>query len=479
MKRGLILATVLALGGCSLAPRYAAPEPPVPASWPVGDAYLKQQEAALPAFSYTDVFKDPRLLRLIDQALANNRDMRVAAANLAAARARVAVTRSAQFPEVGVDASAMYRSTNSGSAGSGHESYAVEAGISSFELDLFGRLANATKAQRDRALSTEAAARTVRLGLIADLASAWANYAADKELLAIAERTAENATKSVDLARLRLNGGIAPGTDVSQAEQVLATARGDVATQKTALAQDENILRLLVGASFDAALLPDGLDEIAASIMTLPAGMDSTVLLRRPDVIEAEYLLRAANADIGVARAELFPRISLSGLVDFASGQLSALFKDDAFRASGSANAGYALFAGGGPSANVRVTKAQRDAALASYEKAIQTAFREVADALADQGTLTDRLEAARVNSAASANTARLADARYRYGVDNFLSNLIAQRSDYSAQRAEIGVLRAAIENRITLYRVLGGDTGHELEGNQAPDPTGLSDPSS
>ena len=483
LRPAFVSALALALCGCSLAPRLADTAPPVPASWPVGDAYLAQSEAGLPVITFTEIFHDRRLQQLVGQALTNNRDLRVAAANLAAARAQVRVTRSAQFPQVGVSASGTYsgygagrsRVGNGTGSGTGTGSdvdtdigsvrsssdgiyYSLQGGVASFELDLFGRLANATRAQRDRALSTEAAARTVRLGLVADLADAWATYAGDSGLLKIARATAENARRSVRLTRARLDGGIAPRTDVRQAEQVLATAQGDVASQTAALAQDENLIRLLVGAEFDHALLPESMDEVIASIKTLPAGASSQILLRRPDVVEAEYLLFAANADISVARAELFPSISLTGLLGFASDALSSLFTSDAFSYSLGADAAVPIFDGGGRAANVDITKAQRDAALATYEKAIQTAFREVADALADQGTLGERLRAATANRAATQDTARLVEARYRGGVDSYLANLDAQRSLYDARITEALVTLELIRNRITLYRVLGGD---------------------
>jgi len=204
--------------------------------------------------------------------------------------------------------------------------------------------------------------------------------------------------------------------------------------------------------------LPGRLDEVASSIAALPAGTSSEVLLRRPDVIEAEYQLRAANAEIGVARAELFPRISLTGLLGFASEALGSLFDAGAFHTTIGADASYAIFSGGGARANVAVSQAQRDAALAAYEKAIQTAFREVADALARQGTIADELRAAAMNTTAATDTARLTEARYRGGVASSLDNLDAQRSAYSARRSEVATQLVAVQNRVTLYRALGGD---------------------
>lgn len=495
--RLLGLVSALALTACSLAPKTVAPTPPVPQGWPAGDAYLVQSEATLPVVSYTQIFRDSRLQQLVARALENNRDVRIAAANLAAARAQVRVIRADQFPAIGVTGSARYSDRGSGNrgittgtgngAGTGTGvgpnpgtgtgvnpgngggtvvttganrgwNYSLQGGIANFELDFFGKYANATESQRNTALATEAAARTVRLGLIADLAQAWATYGSDRELLLVAEKTAQAAQRSVELTGLRLRGGVAPRTDLRQAEQVLETARGDLAQQRTALAQDANVMRLLVGAEFEDALLPANLTEVLASLETLPAGTSSQVLLRRPDVVQAEYELRAANADIGVARAQLFPSITLTGLLGFASTTLSSLFDGGAFNWSAGGDASYTLFNAGGRRAAVAVTQAQRDAAVASYERAIQIAFREVADALADQGTLDEQLRAAKANTSAAADTARLTEARYRFGVDSFLSSLDAQRSLYTAQRTEIGTRLALAANRITLYRVLGGD---------------------
>ncbi len=459
--RSLLMASTLALAGCSLAPKTVLTAPPVPQSWPAGDAYLLQSEAALPILSYKSVFTDPRLQSLTDRALANNRDLRVAYANVAAARAQVRVTRSGQFPELGISAGAGYSDNGSGGTGSGGGSgdFSLRGGITAFELDLFGKLANATEADRNRALGTEAASRTVRLALIASLADAWATYGADRDLLKIAEDTAANARESVRLTKARLDGGVAPRTDLRQAEQILATAEDSIAQQRTALAQDENLIRLLVGGDVDRTLLPASLVEVTPAIVSLPAGVSSEILLRRPDVIEAEYGLRPANADIGVARAQLFPSISLTGLLGFASNALGSLFDSGSFNWSAGGDATATIFDAGGRRAGVAVSEAQRDAALAGYEGAIQTAFREVADALAVQGTISERVRAATANTEAAADTATLADARYKGGVDSFLSSLDAQRSLYSARRSEVGTQLLLAQTRIALFRTLGGDS--------------------
>jgi multidrug efflux system outer membrane protein len=465
--RAFLLAGTLALAGCSLAPKTVLPTPPVPQSWPVGDAYLLQSEAALPILSYQSVFTDPRLQTLTEQALTNNRDLRVAYANVAAARAQARVTRAGQFPEIGISGGAGYSdgSSSSGSrsstgGGGGRGDFSLRGGVTAFELDLFGKLANATEADRNRALATEAASRTVRLALIANLAEAWATYGADRDLLKIAEDTAANARESVRLTKARLDGGVAPRTDLRQAEQILATAEDAIAQQRTALAQDENLIRLLVGGDVDRALLPTGLADVTPAIASLPAGVNSQILLRRPDVIEAEYGLRAANADIGVARAQLFPSISLTGLLGFASNALSSLFDSGSFNWSAGGDVTAPIFDAGGRRAGVAVSEAQRDAALAGYEGAIQTAFREVADALAVQGTIAERARAAAANTAAAADTATLTDARYKGGIDNFLASLDAQRSLYAARRSEIATQLLLVQTRIALFRALGGDSG-------------------
>jgi multidrug efflux system outer membrane protein len=470
MIRKLTAVTLMAsLTACSLAPTYVRPTAPVPQSWPVGDAYLRSSEAALPTVRYQDIFRDPRLQALITQALANNRDLRVAAANIAAARGQFRIQRAELLPQVDANAGATFR----GGQGSTGAKSSVDAaiGINAFEVDLFGRI----RSESDRALNsyfaTEAAARATRLTLIGDIADGWLTYASDKSLLKIAQDTAASAQKSVDLTQKRLNGGIAPRTDLRQAELTLDTAKADVAQQTTLLAQDVNALQLLVGAPIDQANLPSSIDEASATLAELPAGLDSSILLRRPDVVEAEYQLRAANAEIGAARAALSPKISLTGLVGFVSNALGALFAGGAFNWQAGGAATYPIFRAGAGKANVEVTKAQRDAAVATYEKTIQTAFREVADALARRGTITDQLSATRNLRDAAADNYKLSDMRYRGGIDSYLQSLDAQRSLYSAQRTLISTELTRASNLVTLYRALGGDSLVEAtkDGPKAP----------
>lgn len=515
-----LLLSATGLSACSMAPKYERPATPVPPSWPVGDAYLRQSEAALPTVRYTDIFRDGRLQRLIEQALVNNRDLRVAAANIAATRAQYRIQRASLLPNVSANGRYSYTDRGSGGAasnaiggggtgtgtggtgtgtgtggvgnggvgnggidnggaggivtgtnGSG-SAWSVNLGVNAFELDLFGRIRSLTGAALDRYFATEAAARATRLTLVGDIADAWLTYGADQSLLTIARDTAANAQRSVTLTRARLEGGISPRTDLRQAEQVLATAQADLAQQTTAVAQDVNALQLLVGAPIDATLLPTSIDEASPTIATLPAGLDSGILLRRPDVVQAEYELRAANAQIGAARAALFPRISLTGLVGFASTALSSLFSGGSFNYSVAPAVSYPIFQAGAGIANVRYSEAQRDALLATYEKAIQSAFQETADALARQGTIADQLGANRRFLTAAADTYRLTEASYRGGITPFLNTLDAQRSLYSAQRTLIATQLVAANNRVTLYRVLGGDSLLDATAN-GPVPAG------
>jgi len=464
------LAASVSLTACSLAPTYVRPEAPVPPSWPVGDAYLRTSEAALPTVRYQDIFRDPRLQSIISQALTNNRDLRIAAANIAVARGQYRIQRAELLPEIDASAGVTERrgtgttgtgttGTTGSSGGGARASFDTSVGINAFEIDLFGRIRSLTTAAQNRYFATEAAARATRLTLIGDIADAWLTYASDKSLLKIAQDTAASASKSVDLTKKRLDGGIAPRTDLRQAQLVLDTARADLAEQTTALAQDVNALQLLVGAPVDQSLLPNSIEEASATVAELPAGLDSRVLLRRPDVVESEYSLRAANADIGAARAVLFPRITLTGLIGFASSALSTLFTGGAFNWQAGGAASYPIFRAGAGRANVDVSKAQRDLALATYEKTIQTAFSEVADALARRGTITDQLNATRDQRAAAADNYQLSDARYRGGIDSFLQSLDAQRSLYSAERTLVTTQLTRASNLVTLYRALGGDS--------------------
>jgi multidrug efflux system outer membrane protein len=330
--------------------------------------------------------------------------------------------------------------------------------VPSFELDLFGRVRSLTHVQLQRYFATEAGARATRLTLVSNIASAWLNHAADSSLLRIAQDSAASAQKSVDLTRLRLEGGIAPRTDLRQAEQTLSVAQADLAQQRTAVAQDVNALQLLIGAPIDPKQLSGSIDDAFGKIAAVPAGLDSYVLLRRPDVLQAEYQLRAANAQIGAARAALFPKVTLTGLLGFISSSLAKLFTGGAFGWSAGADATYAIFQGGAGHANVRLSLAQRNAAVATYQKIVQTAFSEVANALARRGTINDEIGARERQQAATADTYTLSEARYRAGVDPYLNVLSAQQSYYAAQQQTVRVKLTAAQNIVDTYQSIGGD---------------------
>ena len=496
MRRALALPLLLA-GCATLQPTYEQPPvaASVPASWPEGDAYLANSEASLASLSYTQVFHDPRLQGLIAQALANNRNLATAIANIRVARAQYRIQRSDRLPSVaaGLGATVGYgvRRTGggtSGTAGTGgvatpgtggvttpgtgagsvvpatgdgsdtYTTYTATVGASAYEIDLFGRVESLSEAALNEYLATAAAARTTRLALVGEVATAWATTAADRDLLAIAQDTVESAGQSVRLTRLRLKGGVAPRTDLRQAETVLETANSDLAAARTAVAQDRNALALLVGAPVADAALPEGLAVLDTAFGTVPAGLSSDILLRRPDVVQAEYQLIAANARIGAARAALFPRLTLTGLLGLASQSLTGLFDTGAFNASIGPNLSVPIFDGGARRAGVAQSRAQRDALLFDYQYTLQIAFREVADALARRGTIGDQVAADERLRAAALDTYTLATARYRGGIDTFLSSLDAQRSLYAARRRLVGSRLTSASNLVQLYVALGGD---------------------
>ena len=455
MRRVAALMAVLATACTTMEPRYERPGPAIPASWPIGDPYVVSAEAGLPTLTYEQVFQDQRLQTLISQGIANNRNLMATAANVAAAREQFRIQRAQQFPQVdaGTNLTVMGDRDNTASA-----DYRAGLSVPNFEVDLFGRVRSLSHVQLERYFATEVGARATRLALVADIASAWINYAADSSLLQIAQETVTSAEKSVRLTRARLEGGIAPRTDLRQAEQILTQAQADLAQLRTARAQDVNALQLVVGSPVAPSLLPGSIDEAFGSIAPVQAGLDSYVLLRRPDVLQAEYQLRAANANFGAARAALFPRITLTGLLGLASSALSSLFTGGAFAWQAGADATYTIFQAGAGRANVRLSEVQRKAAIATYQGTIQTAFREVSDALARRGTMNDEIAARQRQRSATADTYLLTEARYNAGIDPYLNVLSAQQSYYSAQRILVQTKLTAAQNIVDTYQAIGGD---------------------
>jgi multidrug efflux system outer membrane protein len=454
-----------ALAGCTLEPSYERPAPAVPAGWPTGPAYSPATAATLPALSYRDLFKDPRLQGLIEQALANNQNLRAALANVEIARAQYGLQRADLLPHVEADASGSQthaRSTIGGTTPVGQavttRDYAANLSLTAFEIDLFGRLRSLTHAAFDQYLASEAGARAARLTLVSNVADAWLALAADRSLLAVADDTVASTTRTVTLTQARLEGGIAPRTDLTQAQTALETARSDEAQLTTQVAQDRNALELLTGGPVPDSALPAGIEELEGRLAEAPAGLDSRILLRRPDVLEAEYRLRAANAQIGAARAAFFPTISLTALAGFASPQLSALFDRGNFTWQGQGGASLPIFQGGANLANLQGARAQRELAVADYQGAIQSAFRDVADALARRGTIARQMTAQQALEAAARTNYDLSDARYREGIDPYLNVLVAQRTLYTARQSLTQTRLAQAQNLVALYAALGGD---------------------
>jgi multidrug efflux system outer membrane protein len=452
IRARLSLSAALLLAGCNMAPHYERPAPPVPLALPTGDAYAPRTDARA-GLAWTQLVQDAKLKTVIERSLTNNRDLRAALANVQSARAQYKVQRAAQLPTLTADAGASFTRQNDVR----QNSYSADLGFSAFEIDLFGRLRNLSESALESYLATEEGARSTRITLIAETATAYATLAADQDLLALSRQTQESAQRTLDLTRSLNAAGLAGKLDVHQAETTVEQAASDVAANITQVAQDRNALDLLAGAPIEETLLPVSLDSLIAGVARVPAGLSSDILLQRPDVLQAEHQLKAANADIGAARAAMFPRISLTSAIGVASSALSSLFTGDAFAWSASPSASLPIF-GGANRGNLDYSKAQRDLYLAQYEKAIQTAFREVADALARDGTVDAQQAAQQRLVTASSRAYDLADQRYRAGVDTFLTALTSQRSLYSARQSAIATDLALVSNRILLYRVIGAD---------------------
>ncbi|HQZ03213.1 MAG TPA: AdeC/AdeK/OprM family multidrug efflux complex outer membrane factor [Thauera sp.] len=454
----LALATTV-LGACSLIPAFERPAAPVPASFPLTAAAADAAQAD--AIAWRDYFADARLRELIALALDNNRDLRVAVLNIERSRAQYGIQRAALFPSIaaggGQNAQRVPGDLNASGEPVVSRQYSANLGFASYELDFFGRVRSLEEQALQTYLGTEQARRSAQISLIAEVANTWLRRAADQERLALARRTLETRQKSLDLTQRSFDAGAVSALDLHQAETLLQTARADAARTVALVAQDENALALLVGTGVPAERLSDGLDQAVASVAELPAGVPSEVLSRRPDVVQAEYALRAANASIGAARAAFFPSISLTANVGTASASLDGLFASGSRAWSFMPQIRLPIFEAGRLQASLDVAEIQRDINVAQYEKAIQSAFREVADALAERATLAEQLDAQRKLVDAATKSFELSEARYKAGVDSYLGLLEAQRSLYGAEQALIAARLSDASNRVTLYKVLGG----------------------
>jgi len=490
-RRRAALAMLAALAGvlpgcANLAPDYRRPAAPLPAGWlqgasplppgtvPTGpgaapsDQAVAAPDATLPPpaeLGWRDFFQDDRLRQVVALALDNNRDLRVAALNIAQARAQYGIQRAAQLPTVNATATGIRQRTLTATGTSVlSQQYSVGLGFASWEIDFFDRIGNLSEAALQTFFSTAETRRSVQIALVADTANAWLTLATDQRRLRLAQETLRSQQASYDLTRRARDLGAESGLTLAQARTTVDAARGDVAAYTRQVAQDRNALALLVGAVPPPELLPPGgeaADDIAAvpqsALVAVPAGLPSEVLQGRPDVGAAERALQAANARIGAARAAFFPSIRLTASGGSASRELSGLFGSGSGLWSFSPQIVLPIFTAGALRASLDVAEIGRDITVAQYEKTLQSAFREASDALAARETLGEQIAAQQSLRDATATALRLSQARFRTGLDSYLDVLVTQRSYYTAGQNLITLQLAEQANRITLYRVLGG----------------------
>ncbi len=459
-RLGLLLSALLLAGCVNLAPNYQQPDAPIPQQWPTSAT----QSATTELSGWQQFFLDERLKKVIAQSLSNNRDLRVAALNVEKARATYRVQRAEQLPTLTAGVSGTHSRTpasvnGTDSASTSHQ-YSAEVGLSSYELDLFGRIRNLSEAALEEYLALEETHRSTQISLVAEVANAWLTLAADRDLLTLAEETLASQQATYELQQRSHALGNTSGLALAQAQSTVESAKVDVAAYKSQVQQDINALNLLAGSAVDESLLPSGLTEDSAELVQIPAGLPSSLLQRRPDVLAVEHTLKSANADIGAARAAFYPTISLTGSAGSSSLALSDLFKGGSGAWSFVPSISVPIFDGGANQANLDSAKSERDIQLATYEKTLQTAFSEVADVLAERSTLSDRLDAQQALVKATAKSYELADALYRNGASSYLDALDSQRELYSARQSLISLQLTEQSNRINLYKVLGGGLG-------------------
>ena len=464
------LGASLYLAGCTtMAPKYTQPAAPVPASWSgvrtSSAEGIQPLKKAVADISWQEFYVDKQLGKLIEQALKNNRDLRVAVLNIERFRALYQIRSADQLPKVDVSTGASFQRVPETLSGTGQSmtthQYNVSAGLTSYELDLFGRVQSLKDQALEQYLTTEQARRSVQISLVSQVATAYLTLAADRERLQLAKDTLTNQQESYKLTKSRFEAGVSSSLSLNQAQTTVDAARVDIARYTSLVAQDVNALNLVVGSSVPAELFPQTLSETVTAMKDITPGTPSDVLLRRPDILQAEGQLKSLNANIGAARATFFPRITLVSSVGFGSTELSGLFKGDAFAWSILPRISLPIFDGGTNKANLKVAEVDRDIAVAQYEKTIQAAFREVVDAMAQQGTIDEQVAAQQSLTDATAESLKLSQARFDKGVDGYLTVLDSQRSLYGAQQNLISVRLSRLANLVTLYKVLGGGSSN------------------
>lgn len=487
----LAAAATLALAGCvSMAPDYEQPDPSVPTAFPNAKAALKTGAAATPDgvsaakagaadakdvktakadaalvpadTPWQDYFTDERVRKLITIALENNRDLRVSILNIEKAQATYQIQRAAEFPTINAGGSGSVTRTpgsvsSTGGTPSISREYTATLGATSYELDLFGRVKSLKDAALASYLNTVETKRAAQISLVANVATAYLTWASDRALESLAKDTYTSQQETYGITKGSYDLGNATAVDLKEAEQSVASARGDVAKYAATVAQDENALALLLGTAVPAELAPPAKVDAVTAAKDIDAGVPSTVLLRRPDVLEAEQTLRGANADIGAARAAMFPTITLTASGGTASSSLSNLFAKGTGYWNFAPSISLPIFDGGSLRASLESAKIVQRTDIASYQKAVQSAFKEVADALATRATMQERRDAQKqlVDAAQVAYDVSLA--RYRAGVDSYTTVLTNQRTLYTAQQNDISLQLSWQSNLVTLYQVLGG----------------------
>ena len=451
----MALASAVFVAGCSMIPAYERPAAPIAANYPAALVTTPTAAGAQAASSvaWQDFFADAQLRKLIDLALINNRDLRVAVLNIEQARAQYQIRNADRLPTVNAQASGSRAPNSSGGTTS---VYAAGLALSAWEIDFFGRIASLSEAALAQYLASEEGRKAAQISLVAAVANSWLALVAAEDLLALTRQTLATRQESLKLAKLRFDNGLTSELDFRQAESLAESARVTLAQLQRQRALDENALVLLIGQPLPAALQASaGID--AVTLPELPAGAPSDLLARRPDIRQSEQQLIAANANIGAARAAFFPRISLTAGVGTASSALTGLFKGGSFGLTVAPQLLLPIFDAGRNQAGLQSAMVGRDIAVAQYERSIQAAFREVSDALAGRATLADQLQAQRAVAAAEATRLRLADLRYTNGVSSYLDLLDAQRSLFAAQQALVQTRLAQLQSQVNLYKALGG----------------------
>ncbi|RMT63059.1 hypothetical protein ALP29_04499 [Pseudomonas syringae pv. avii] len=460
----LMLFVLLGFGvpGCSLIPKKTWLEAPAENAWPQGAAYARPGaiEASAPRVLWNDFFRDDALRRMIAVALDNNRDLRVAALNVQAYRAQYRIQRSALFPSVDVNASGNRQRlpadlASSGSAGI-QSQYGLNVGITSYELDVFGRVSSLNAAALENFLATAQAQNSIRIGLIADVATAYLTWRTDQALLKVTTSTLDSYSASLKLINQAHQAGTSSELDVRQARTQVDTARAQMTQYTRQVARDANALQLLLGADIPVDL-SKGMPLEGAVLADIPVGLPSDLLRHRPDILQAEHLLLAANANIGAARAAFFPSIRLTATAGSASSELGDLLSGGQGSWSFVPQISVPIFNGGRLRASLDYAEIQKDISVAQYEKSIQTAFREVADGLAAQGTYGAQLQAQRDLVMDSRAYFELAQQRYETGVDSHLTLLDAQRLLFAAEQRLLSDQLLKLDSQVQLYKALGG----------------------